>query len=132
ERAEKFTSIDCGWFVHGLLREARQTDGRRTDVASATPLVTILSRKLCARDLPEASHCRPPARRRVLPMLFRIGAGGRSETPTPVRNPLPRSTLDRCLRLARSQVSRVISSNWPYWTARARWRGRTSSLTPSA
>jgi hypothetical protein len=23
ERAEKFTSINCGWFVHGLLREAR-------------------------------------------------------------------------------------------------------------
>src|SRR5262249_61371645 len=23
KRAEKLTSIDCGWFVHGLLREAR-------------------------------------------------------------------------------------------------------------
>src|SRR5262249_12676400 len=51
ERAEKLTSIDCGWFVHGLLPEARLTDGRRTDVASATPLATILTRKLLARDL---------------------------------------------------------------------------------
>src|SRR5262245_45489574 len=49
ERAEKLASIDCGGFVHGLLREARLTDGRRTDVASATPLATILTRASISR-----------------------------------------------------------------------------------
>ena len=44
-----------------------------------------------------------------------------------VRNPLPRSTLDRPRRLTPSQLSRVISSDWPYWTGIARGPGRLGS-----
>src|SRR5262249_2815062 len=96
ERAEKLASIDCGGFVHGLLREARLTDGRRTDVASATPLATILTRASISRaTYPKR---RVAARWRgawSCACVFRIGAGanpgdrtGRPDNPPLVSNPV--------------------------------------------
>src|SRR5262249_60987993 len=94
-----------------------------------------LSGKLFPADLSEASHCRPPARRVVSPDVL----SGSAPVPIPgqhrslreprVRNRLPRSTLDRSRRLTPSQLSRVISSDWPYWTGIARGPGRLGSIT---
>src|SRR5262249_11178233 len=82
---EKLTSIDCGWFVHGLLPEARLTDGRRTCLryaprddpnTQASRARLVRSVALLPSALRTVSHMRLQDRRRRQPR----GSTSRSET----------------------------------------------------
>src|SRR5262249_55292844 len=100
------------------------------DVASATPLATILARELFARDLSKASRCRPRPRRVVLHMCFRDRRhsqprGSHRSPREPVARPQPVASVRR----TQPQLSRVISSNWPSRTGLACGPGGWARVT---
>jgi len=106
----------------------------------------ILSRNLFARDLSEASCCRPRPRRVVLHMRFQDRrrcqppGSGRSLREAAAR-PQPVASVHswsappadgRPRRPTRSQLSLMISSNWSPRTGAARKPGRLGERDRSA